>query len=99
MNVISRSKQEAKKAATIPVTNPNPMAVTASILKTDLSVRLYRRTDNNAPNGIIKQQPRPFSPGIVIKTAAPNPQTKAGKYFFNPAPSNCRKNCFRLNLK
>jgi len=59
INVINTSKKEAKKAAMIPVTNPKPTAVTASIFNTELSVRLYKNKDNIEASGIIRQQPKP----------------------------------------
>ena len=54
---------------------------------------------NAAAPGTSKQQLKFFIPGIVERTAAPNPETIAGKYFLKFIDSFFVKVNFQLHLK
>jgi hypothetical protein len=66
--------------ANIPVKKPINKPVPVSILSFEDMDFLYNRIEITEATGTNKQQAMLLNPGIVVKTAAPNPQIKAGRY-------------------
>jgi hypothetical protein len=80
-NVIRISKLLANNAAKTAVNKPRTTPVPVLIFISAGCDFLYRKIEIPEATGASRQHAIPSRPGIVLRTAAPNPQTRAGKYF------------------
>ena len=78
---MSKSNPVRNIAENNPVKIPQKNASDVEIAPLTLLIFLFRNREKAAAAGSIRQQPKFFISGMIIKTAAVKPQTRAGKYF------------------